>query len=44
VKMYKEIIGIALKEGDETTANLFRDILEDEEEHHDVFTTLLEEI
>jgi bacterioferritin len=35
---------MALKEGDTTTAHIFREILEDEEEHHDTFTSLLEEI
>ena len=35
-------IELAQKEGDTTTARLFRKILEDEEEHHDVFTGLLE--
>lgn len=44
IKLYKKIIEVALKEGDETTAHLFREILEDEEEHHDTFTSLLEEI
>jgi bacterioferritin len=44
IKMYKDIIKLALKEGDETTAQLFREILEQEEEHHDTFTTLLEDL
>lgn len=44
IKLYKEIIAAALKEGDETTAEIFRVILEQEEDHHDTFTTLLEEI
>jgi bacterioferritin len=44
IKMYKDIIKMALKEGDETTAQLFREILEQEEEHHDTFTTLLEDL
>ncbi len=42
IKLYKEIIEVAIKEGDVTTARLFRKILEDEEEHHDFFTTVLE--
>lgn len=42
IKMYKEIIKVAETENDVTTAELFRDILEDEEDHHDTFTTLLE--
>ncbi|WP_174591446.1 ferritin-like domain-containing protein [Methanocella conradii] len=41
--MLKEIIEVAEKEGDVTTAHLFRGILEQEEEHHDVFTTLIED-
>ncbi len=44
IKLYKDIIRLAEDEGDVTTAHLFRGILEDEEEHHDLFTTLLEEI
>lgn len=44
VVMYKGIIGQAQKEGDVTTAFLFKDILEEEEDHHDLFTTMLEEV
>ncbi|WEU40258.1 MAG: ferritin-like domain-containing protein [Candidatus Odinarchaeum yellowstonii] len=44
IKLYKSVLSAALKEGDETTAHLFRDILADEEDHHDTFTTLLEEL
>lgn len=44
IAMYKQINDMALKEGDVTTAHMFRDILEQEEDHHDTFTTLLEEI
>lgn len=44
IKLYKTVMGLALKEGDETTARLFRGILADEEGHHDTFTSLLEEI
>ena len=44
IKMYKEIIEIADSEGDKTTSFLFHEILEDEEEHHDTFTTLLEAV
>ncbi|MDI6897923.1 ferritin-like domain-containing protein [Methanocella conradii] len=43
INLYKEIIEVAEKEGDVTTAHLFRGILEQEEEHHDVFTTLIED-
>ncbi len=44
VIMYKQIIELAQKEGDVTTAFMFKEILEDEEEHHDLFTTMLEEV
>ena len=42
ITLYKETIKAAQAEGDTTTAFLFMDILKDEEEHHDLFTTLLE--
>ena len=42
--MYKQIIELAQKEGDVTTAFMFKEILEDEEEHHDLFTAMLEEV
>jgi bacterioferritin len=35
---------MAEKEGDVTTAFIFREILEDEEDHHDTFTTMLEDL
>ena len=44
IVMYKGIIELAQKEGDVTTAFIFKEILEDEEEHHDLFTTMLEEV
>lgn len=44
ITLYKEIIKVALDEGDFTTKKIFEDILKDEEEHHDTFTSLLEEI
>ncbi len=44
VEMYRKIIQLATKEGDVTTAFMFKEILEDEEEHHDLFTTMLEEV
>ncbi len=44
IKLYKEIIEKAHKEGDEVSRKLFENILTDEEEHHDTFSTLLEEI
>jgi bacterioferritin len=42
--MYRQIIEMATKEKDVTTAFLFKEILEDEEEHHDLFTSMLEEV
>ncbi len=44
VRFYKDIIKAAESEGDVTTAHLFRKILEEEEEHLDIFTTLQEEL
>jgi bacterioferritin len=44
IQLYKQVVEVAKKEGDETTKRLFRQILSDEEEHHDTFTSLLEEI
>jgi bacterioferritin len=44
IAMYKEIIELARKESDETTAFLFMGILKDEEDHHDTYTTLLEQV
>jgi bacterioferritin len=43
IEMYREIIELANKEKDITTAFIFKEILEDEESHHDLFTTMLEE-
>ena len=42
IQLYKEIIRTAEREGDPTTKRLFNKILEDEEEHHDTFSGLLE--
>ncbi|MFH1336681.1 MAG: ferritin-like domain-containing protein [Candidatus Zixiibacteriota bacterium] len=42
ITLYKQIINLAQEEKDITTARLFEEILEDEEEHHDTFTSLLE--
>ncbi|MBM4348454.1 MAG: ferritin [Deltaproteobacteria bacterium] len=42
--LYKKIIEQSQKEADVTTAFIFKEILEDEEEHHDLFTTMLEEV
>ncbi len=44
IELYREIIALARKEGDETTSRLFCEILADEEEHHDFFTSLMEEM
>ncbi len=44
IKLYKEIVEVARKEGDIVTARMFEEILAEEEEHHDVFTTLLEDL
>lgn len=43
IELYREIIKIAEAEGDPVTAKLFTDILADEEDHHNTFSTLLEE-
>ena len=43
IAFYKKIIKKALDEKDETTAFIFKQILKDEEEHHDHFQSLLEE-
>jgi bacterioferritin len=42
ISMYKEIMDIALKEGDAATREIFEEIEEEEEEHHDFFTSALE--
>jgi bacterioferritin len=44
IQLYTKIIDMARKEGDEVTNLMFRHILEDEENHHDTFTTLYEEV
>jgi bacterioferritin len=44
IKLYQQIVEKARKEGDETTNRLFREILQQEEGHHDTFTTLLEDL
>ncbi len=44
IKLYKTIVEKARVEKDDTTNHLFRDILEQEEDHHDTFTTLLEDL
>ncbi len=44
IKLYKQIIQKAREAGDTTTAKLFEQILGEEEEHHDFFASILEEI
>ncbi len=44
IQLYNKIIAVARKQGDEVTNLMFRHILQDEEDHHDTFTTLMEEI
>jgi len=41
IDLYKELIKQAGSEGDSTTRLLFEQILAEEEDHHDTFTTLL---
>jgi bacterioferritin len=43
ISLYNKIIVIAQKEGDATTAKLFTGILSEEEDHHNQFSTLLED-
>jgi bacterioferritin len=42
IQLYSEIIKMALKEDDGATKNLFQKILSDEEDHHRIFSELLE--
>jgi len=44
IELYKQIVEMARKEEDETTNRLFREILQQEEDHHDTFTTMLEDL
>ncbi len=44
IQDYKKIVEQATKEGDFNTAFMVKEILEREEEHHDLFTTMLEEV
>ncbi len=44
IELYQKIVEKARKEGDETTNRLFREILQEEEDHHDTFSTLLEDL
>ncbi len=42
IALYKQIVELAQEEKDYTTKEIFEHILKDEEEHHDIFTTILE--
>jgi bacterioferritin len=44
IVLYKSIAEKARAEKDETTNRLFREILQQEEDHHDTFTTLMEDL
>ena len=44
ILLYKKMIEQAKKEGDITTAFMAEEFLEVEEEHHDLFITMLEEV
>jgi bacterioferritin len=44
IALYKKIVKVAEKAGDIVTMDLFKKILADEENHHDTFVSLLEEI
>ena len=44
ITLYQKIIEMSRKEGDETTNRMFREIMLQEEDHHDTFTTLLEDL
>jgi bacterioferritin len=44
IGLYQDIIALARKEDDETTNRLFPEILQQEEDHHDTFTTLPEDL
>ena len=43
IKLYNDIIELAVEEHDVTTKHLFEKILEEEEDHHDFFTSFLED-
>jgi len=43
IQLYRQIIDVADKKGDEATKSLFQRILKDEEKHHRTFTDLLAE-
>jgi bacterioferritin len=43
IQLYREIIGVAERDGDDVTRDLFQRILADEEKHHRLFSDLLGE-
>jgi bacterioferritin len=44
ITLYRNIIETANKEGDLVTRRLFEEIVAEEEDHHDTFTSLLEDL
>ena len=44
IVLYKKIIAKATADGDESTVLMFEGILKQEEDHHDTFSTLLEDL
>lgn len=44
IALYRKVVETARKEGDEVTKKLFRGILADEEDHHNTFEGLLEDL
>ncbi len=44
IDLYRKIVQVADKAGDVVTTDLFKKILADEEDHHDTFISLLEEL
>ena len=42
IKLYRHILEVAMKEKDYATAELFEDILADEEGHHHAYLTIME--
>ncbi|MEM2839507.1 MAG: ferritin-like domain-containing protein [Thermoplasmata archaeon] len=42
IDLYRTVIKVAKEEGDNTTKFIFEEILEQEEDHHDFFTSLKE--
>ena len=40
IELYRTVIKVAKEEGDNTTKFIFEEILEQEEDHHDFFTSL----